>query len=61
MIGNMCRLDLEDWAACANDVLLGRFRIFIELNDGDVFADSDSFTWVVMSGAFSTLRERRMN
>lgn len=55
MIGNMCKLDLDEWAMCGNDVLLGRFRIFTELNDGDVFADSGSFPCVAISGAFNTL------
>lgn len=44
MIGNMCKLDRDECATCGNEVLLGRLRIFTELNDGDVFAESDNFT-----------------
>lgn len=43
IIGNMCRLDRDEFAACGSEFLLGRFRIRPELNDGDVFADSDNF------------------
>lgn len=59
IIGNICKLDLDECTTCGNEVLLGRFRIFIELNDGDVLAESESFTCVVMSGAFSTLDEKK--
>lgn len=58
MIGNICKLDLDEFATCGSDVLLGRFRILTELNDGDVFADSESFTCVVTSGAFKTSHEK---
>lgn len=44
MIGNMCKLDLDEWTTCGNEFLLDRFRIFMELNDGDVLAESESFT-----------------
>lgn len=42
MIGNMCKLDLDEPAACGNEFLLARFRVLPELNDGEVFADSDN-------------------
>lgn len=55
MIGNMCKLDRDEWAACGNDALLERLRIFAELNDGDVLAESVCFICTVWcSGAFIT-------
>lgn len=59
MIGNMCRLDLEELFTCGSEVLLGRFRIFTELNEGDVFAESDNFTWAVISGALITMHANK--
>lgn len=57
MIGNMCKLDLDECATCGKDALLERLRIFAELNDGDVLAESVSFVCtVVCSGAFITNR-----
>lgn len=55
MIGNMCRLDLAELVTWGKEFLLARLRIFTELNDGDVFADSDGFVCVVASGVFNTL------
>lgn len=55
MIGNMCKLD-RDELACGTEFLPARFRVLPELNDGDVFADSDNFICVVTSGAFKTSR-----
>lgn len=43
IIGNMCKLDRDEFTTCGNEFLLARLRIFTELNDGDVLADSDSF------------------
>lgn len=40
MIGNICKLDRDEWAAWANDDLLGRLRDLPEFSDGDVFIDS---------------------
>lgn len=51
----MCKLDRDEFVTCGNEFLLARLRIFTELSDGDVFADSDSFTCVFTSGVFNTL------
>lgn len=59
MIGNICKLDLDEFVTCGNEFLLARFLIFTELNDGDVFADSDSFPCAVTSGVFKTLMIHR--
>lgn len=54
MIGNICKLERDDWAGCGSDVLLERFRVLLELNDGDVFTESDSLFCDTFSGTFIT-------
>lgn len=42
MMGNICKLERDECAGCGNDVLLERFRVLLEITEGDVFTDSIS-------------------
>lgn len=42
MIGNICKLDRDEWFACGTDGFFIRFRVFAE-NEGDVVAESEIF------------------
>lgn len=55
----MCKLERDECVTCGIDVLLERFRNFAELNDGDVFAESDNFTCADGSFAFITLSDMK--